>query len=251
MISAIIVDDEPLARDSIRLVLEGENDLTIVAECSDGGEAVQAIHEHRPDLVFLDIQMPDADGFDVIEAVGTDRMPTVVFVTAYDAHALRAFEVHAVDYVLKPFDDARLREALARARQRLSQGRGVDDRLATLLDSVHDARGERHAHRVMVKEDDRIRFIKTERIDYLEAAGNKVRLHVGNDAFEIRTTLRGLAARLDPSQFIRIHRSTVVNLDRVREVQPWFGGDYLAILVDGRQLKVSRSYRDSLLRPTL
>lgn len=252
MIRTIVVDDEPLARDSIRLALEREADIEIVAECGSGGEAVQAIGELEPDLVFLDIQMADADGFEVIDAVGADRMPTVVFVTAYDAHALRAFDVHAVDYLLKPFEDARLREAVARARSWLGADNEVSARrLAALLDTVQQSRGERHARRIMVKQDDRIRFVPTERVDYVEAAGNKVRLHIGGETCEIRSTLSGLAKRLDPGQFVRIHRSTVVNLDRVKEVQPWFSGDYLAIMVDGTQLKVSRGYRDALLRPTL
>lgn len=252
MIRTIVVDDEPLSRDSIRLALGRERDIEIVAECGSGGEAVQAIGELRPDLVFLDVQMPDADGFEVIDAVGAERMPAVVFVTAYDVHALRAFDVHAVDYLLKPFEDARLSEAVARARARLStDGRDIAGRLAALLETVQRSRGERYAGRIMVKRDDRIRFLRTEWVDYIEAAGNKVRLHVGSEIYEIRSTLGGLAKRLDPAQFIRIHRSTVVNLDRVKEVQPWFGGDYLAILVDDTQLKVSRGYKAALLQLTL
>lgn len=252
MIRCVIVDDEPLARASIRVVLEEEDDIEVVAECDSGGAAVQAIGTLHPDLVFLDIQMPDADGFQVIDAVGPDRMSVVVFVTAFDAHALRAFDVHAVDYVLKPFEDTRLREAVGRARMRLQSATGdLASQLNALVDTVRRSRGQPYASRIMVKDDDRIRFVRTDRIDYLEAARNKVRIHVGDHTYEIRSTLRGLSQRLDPSQFIRIHRSTVVNLDRVAEVQPWFGGDYLAILQNGTQLKVSRGCRDRLLRPTL
>lgn len=251
----MIVDDEPLARDSIRLALSGERDVEVVAECGDGETAVRAIQAHEPDLVFLDIQMPGLDGFGVIERVGPARMPLVVFVTAYDAHALRAFEVHALDYVLKPFDDARFADVLGRARERLARER--DGEATRALAALLRDRGEAftaaggYARRIMVRHDDRIRFVPVEAIRYLEAEGNYVRIHAGTERHRIRTTLAALLDQLDPCHFVRIHRSTAVNVEHVREIQPWFGGDYVAVLREGQRLKVSRRYRDGLLRTTL
>lgn len=253
-IRVVIVDDEPLARDALRLALKREADVAVVAECGDGEAAVEAIQAHEPDLVFLDVQMPGLDGFDVIERIGVGRMPGVVFVTAYDAHAVRAFEVHALDYVLKPFDDERLADVLAHARARLAQERGGEmaQALAALLrESAGSGGRPDHARRIMVQHDERLRFVPVDAIDYLEADGNYVRIHAGAEAHRIRATLTGLLGQLDPRQFIRIHRSTVVNVSRIREIQPWFGGDYVALLGDGRKLKVSRRYRDGLLRTTL
>lgn len=247
--SVAVVDDEDLARDSIRLVLETEDDIEIVGEASNAAEAVELIRRTSPDVVLLDVRMPDADGFQVIEEIGPGNMPVVVFVTAYDTHAIRAFEVHAVDYVLKPFEDGRLIGALDRARRWLrADDRADDDRLDRLVSSMKPD-GAPWATRIMVREGDRIRFERVNDIDYVEASNNDVVIHAGSREARIRSTLKGLASRLDPSRFIRIHRSTLVNLDRVREVQPWFGGDYVAILEDGRQLRVSRTYRDALLRP--
>lgn len=252
-IRVVIVDDEPLARDAVRLALERAPGVTVVAECGDGEAAVGAIRAHAPDLVFLDVQMPGLDGFGVIERIGADRMPGVVFVTAYDEHALRAFEVHALDYVLKPFDDARFGDVLAHARRRLVEERqGETARaLAAVLQEGAGTDGGPWARRIMVEEDERLRFVPVEAIDYLEADANYVRIHAGGDEHRIRSSLSGLLERLDPRQFIRIHRSTAVNVDRIGEIQPWFGGDYLAILRDGRQLRVSRRYRAGLLRTTL
>lgn len=252
-IRVLVVDDEAPARDALRLALAEIDGLTIVGECANAAEAVNALGRLDPDLVLLDVQMPDADGFDVIEAVGAETMPPVVFVTAYDQHALRAFRVHAVDYVLKPFSDERLREAVERACRWIT----VDDdwnwreTVRLLVADLNSGAFARPAKRVMVREDDRIRFVPTERIDWVEASGSYMLLHVGQQVFRLRTTLKGLLARLDESQFVRIHRSTIVNLDRVAEVQPWFGGDYVVILDDGEKLKVSRTYRDDLLRPIL
>ena len=254
VLRAVIVDDEPLARDAVRLALARAVDVEVVAECGDGEAAVRAIQAHEPDLVFLDVQMPGLDGFDVIERIGEARMPGVVFVTAYDEHALRAFEVHALDYVLKPFDDARFADVLRHARLRLAQERDGETArtLAALLrEAAVPGRSAAYARRIMIEEDERHRFVPVDAIDYLEADGNYVRLHAGTAEHRIRATLAGLLEQLDPRQFIRIHRSTVVNVNRIDEIQPWFGGDYVAILRDGRKLKVSRRYRDGLLRTTL
>jgi two-component system LytT family response regulator len=250
-IRIIIVDDEPLARDCVRDALCRQPDIDVVAECEDGERAVSAIRRHRPDLVFLDVQMPGLDGFDVVEAVGVQNMPPTVFVTAYDEHALRAFEVHALDYVLKPFDDSRFNDALVHARRRLRSERDSDlgRRLAGLLQ--HLGRGdvplEGYLDRIMVRERDRIRFVPTGEIDWLESEGNYVRLHTPAGTHLIRASLTGLLERLDPRHFVRIHRSTIVNVDRVKEMQPWVGGDYIVVLNDGRKLRVSRSYRHELL----
>ncbi|MEX2152709.1 MAG: LytTR family DNA-binding domain-containing protein [Gemmatimonadaceae bacterium] len=251
----VIVDDEPLARDAVRLALDRAGGVEIAAECGDGEAAVAAIRSHDPDLVVLDIQMPGLDGFGVIERVGARDMPPVVFVTAYDAHAIRAFEVRALDYVLKPFDDARLAAALERARERLATDRAGDTSRA-LTGLLADRAGsvetpEAYARRIMVRaDDDRIRFITVDAITHLEAEGNYVVVHSAGE-HRVRSTLGGLTEQLDPGRFIRIHRGIVVNVDHIRELQPWFSGDYVAILRDGTQLKVSRRYRDGILRLTL
>ena len=259
-LTAIIIDDEPLARDCIRVALDRVGDVSILAECGDGGTAIAAIERHGPDLVFLDVQMPDVDGFGVVERIGIDNMPAVVFVTAYDAHALRAFEVNALDYVLKPFDDARLAGAVERARERLRLERESDlgRRLEALLTMVRaplstedgaPAGTGGYISRLTVRSDDRVHLVPVRDVDWFEGAGNYVRLHVGAKDFRIRLSLTALLARLDPAQFIRVHRSTIVNVERIREVQPWFGGDYLIILHGGQQLRVSRTYAPQLLRP--
>ncbi len=254
---ALVIDDEPLARDCVRLALEEEDGIEVVAECHDGSAAVEAIRRHDPDLVFLDVQMPGLSGFEVIERIGADQMPAVIFITAYEEHALRAFEVHAADYLLKPFEDQRVREAIRHAkRQLLARREGeLGRRLAALLsefrgltDSADDsAANQGMLNRIAVRTADRITFVSSSDVDWFEASGNNVRLHVGRDTYEIRSTMRRLVESLDPELFIRIHRSAIVNVQRVKEVQPWVGGDYLAILKDGQQLKVSRNYRRRLL----
>jgi two-component system LytT family response regulator len=256
-VRVVIADDEPLARDCIRLALRDEPGIEILAECADGAEAVAAIRELAPDLVFLDVQMPTLDGFGVVETIGPERMPPVVFVTAYDAHALRAFALHAVDYVLKPFDDRRFGDTLAHARLQLRRERESElgRRLAALLREFGPTQGRpaepapAYATRMLVRRGDRMKFVPTDDVDWFESAGNYVRLHTGGDTELVRGTLAGLAVQLDPTRFVRIHRSTIVNVSRIREVQPWFGGDYTATLVDGTELRVSRHYRDALLKP--
>lgn len=256
-VRVVIADDEPLARDCIRLALKGERDVEILAECGDGTEAVAAIRELAPDLVFLDVQMPVLDGLGVVQAIGPDRMPPVVFVTAYDTHALRAFAVHAIDYVLKPFDDRRFRDTLGHARRQLRRERESElgRRLAAVLRDYGPARAQpveprtAYATRILVRRGDRMKFVPTNDVDWFESAGNYVRLHTGSETELVRGTLARLAGQLDPGRFVRIHRSTIVNVARIRDVQPWFGGDYTATLVDGTELRVSRHYRDALLKP--
>jgi two-component system LytT family response regulator len=266
-IRTLLVDDEPLAREGMRLHLAAEPDMEVVGEAADGVQAVEAIRALGPDLVFLDVQMPEVDGLQVVERVGAAAMPAVVFVTAYHQHAVRAFELHAVDYLLKPVRGERLRGALARARLRLaSRGeQSIAARLEALLEDFRTLRarverGEaadegagprRFATWISVAGRNSTQLVRVEDVDWFEAEGNYVRLHVGTTNHLIRSTLRGMADQLDPSTFIRIHRSTIVNVNRIREIQPWFGGDYIALLHDGRQLRVSRSYRDQLLRPVL
>jgi two-component system, LytTR family, response regulator len=260
-IGVAIVDDEPPARGRMRTALSRMSAVEIVAECGDGLEAVAAIREHRPDLVLLDVQMPGLDGFGVLERVGPEEMPFVVFVTAYDRFALRAFEVHAVDYVLKPFDRERLQDAVSRVVEQIRMRRvgEAGARIAALLADLPAQPAEPRAARpngspapatrILVPEGQGLGFVETERVDWLEAAGNYVRLHVGTRTHLVRATLAGLLQSLDPARFVRIHRSRIVNLDRVKEVQPWVGGDYVAILKDGRRLRVSRTFRDDLLKP--
>jgi two-component system LytT family response regulator len=244
----LLVDDEALVRRGIRGFLAGEPDLVVIGECGNGLEAVDVIRAERPDLVFLDVQMPELDGLGVIDALDEEeRPPALVFVTAYDAYALRAFEVHAVDYLLKPFDERRFRTALGRARQRLaSTGTGpppADPRLESLLRELRPAPA--YADRLLVRTGNRLVPVAVADIDWFEAADNYVRLHVGRERYALRETIRSLEARLDPRRFARVHRSTIVNLDRVREVRPLPSGDCSLILTGGTELMLSRSWREA------
>ncbi|MFN5599502.1 MAG: LytR/AlgR family response regulator transcription factor [Gemmatimonas sp.] len=275
----LIVDDETLARQRVRRLLQNEADVDVVGEAESGHEAVAMIRELQPDLVCLDVQMPGLDGFGVLSEIDGGHVPMVLFVTAYDEHAQRAFDVHAVDYVLKPVDADRFRAAFDKARKqrahavaaerlgelletvrRLADGRG-DPRgdSASLITAVAGATGAagaagaaaaaangggRHASRILVKQDGRKFFVKTAEIDWIEADRNYVRLHVGQTAHVIRERISHLEETLDPRMFARIHRSTIVNLNRVREMQQWFSGDYVVILEDGTRLRLSRHYRD-------
>lgn len=255
----LIVDDEPLARRTVRDALDAEDGVRVVGECETGEEALTAIRECAPDLVFLDIQMPGLGGFEVLERLG-EAAPEIVFVTAHDEHALRAFEVHAVDYLLKPFSDGRFRESMRRARERAAAPRleraGRLRRLLRRLALAETSSGAEfedgpqglYATRFTVRADDRVRFVRTRDVDWFEADGNYVVLHVGEEVHRMRTTLIGVEAQLDPASFVRVHRSAIVNLDAIREVQPWFGGDHVAVMRTGDQVRVSRTYRDSLLR---
>ncbi len=246
-VRTLIVDDEPLARERLRTLLQTETDVDIVGECRDGREAVDAIGREAPDLVFLDIQIPELDGFQVIEAVGPEKAPVVVFVTAYDTYALQAFEVHAVDYLLKPFDEERFQKALARARtavQGRRAGGEVGEKLLALLQDLRAPHG--YLERLVVKSAGRLFFLRTPEIGWIESAGNYVCLHVGGESHLLRETMTALEARLDPARFVRIHRTAIVNIDEVKELQPLFHGEYQVLLRDGTQLTLSRGYRDRL-----
>jgi len=245
LIRALIVDDEPIARRGIRHHLRGEADVEVIDESGDGAAAIDAITELAPDLVFLDIQMPEVGGFDVVEAIGVARMPAVVFVTAYDEHALRAFDVHAVDYVLKPIDGHRFRTAIERARQRLAHAPGqLDRRIAAALGELgrpaHD-----YAKRLAIKGDGRVILVDVDDVDRLEAAGNYVEVHSGARHQLLRETMASLEARLDPARFVRVSRSSIVNAARVRELQPMFNGDFVVVLRDGTKVAGSRRYREA------
>ncbi len=268
----LIADDEPLARRRLRALLADEPDVEVIAECGNGTEAVAAIRRATPDVVLLDIQMPELDGFGVVRKVGADQMPAVIFVTASDAHAVRAFDVHAVDYVLKPVDQDRLLEAVRRAKDRIAaadSGAGdsgrheeseIRARLAALISEVSEAVAKTKntitaempaasgtsvstADRIAIKGDGRVIFVRVVDVDWVEAMDNYVRLHVGRDAHVMRETLSHIEKRLPPPMFLRIHRSTIVNVDRIREIQPWFAGDYVLILSDGTKLTTGRRYR--------
>ncbi|HUL74725.1 MAG TPA: LytTR family DNA-binding domain-containing protein [Vicinamibacterales bacterium] len=246
-IRALIVDDEPLARERMRTLLGVESDVDVVGEASNGLEAVDAILDRSPDLVFLDVHMPKLDGFEVIETVGADRMPAVVFVTAYDQHALRAFEVQALDYLVKPFDGDRFQGTLRRVRRQMESVE-TGDLSRKLLALVRDLRSDRPAKtdRLVIKSGGRLFFLRTDEIDWIEAAGNYVRLHVGADGHLLRETMTAIEGRLNPETFFRIHRSHIVNIERIKELQPWFNGEYVVILRNGTKLTLSRGYRDRL-----
>ena len=247
-IRTMIVDDEAPARARIRQLLKDESDVEIVGECANGRQAVEAIQRDKPDLVFLDVQMPRLSGVEVCRAAaaGGSEMPLVIFVTAYDDYALKAFEVHAIDYLLKPFDRERFRKALGHARDQLKRNKGAlgDARLAALLEDLRP--GLRKTDRLVFKQNGRVVFIRTETIDWIEAEGNYVRMHAGSDSHFFRETLAGIEAQLPPDKFMRISRSILVNLDRVKEMQPLFYGDYVVILQNGSRLNMSRTYRGRL-----
>ena len=237
----VIVDDEPLARDTIRMLVARDPELVVAGECS-GVEAPELIAKTKPDILFLDVQMPEVDGFDVLSALGSEP-PVVVFVTAYDAYALRAFDVHALDYLLKPFDDARFELTLRRAKERV---RGTGDTNARLL-AMLEERG-RFAKRFLVRNGEKILVIKAEEIDWIEAADYYVSLHVGAKSHLLRETMTELEARLDPERFFRVHRSAIVNLERVTEIHPLFRGDCTLVLAGGAQVRLSRTRRDEFER---
>jgi two-component system LytT family response regulator len=245
-IRTMVVDDEPVARERIVGLLRQEQDIELIGECADGQQAVQAIEQQHPDLVFLDVQMPACDGFNVIRQIGADRMPAVVFVTAYDDYALRAFEVHALDYLLKPFGSDRFRQTLQYAREHLERRR-AGDLGRRLMALVQDVRPQpERPDRLVIKSGGRVFFLRTADIDWVEAAGNYVRLHLGETSHLFRETMNGIEGRLDPRRFVRIHRSRIVNTDKIKEMQPWFSGEYVVVLQNGTRLTLSRGYREKL-----
>ena len=246
-IKTIVVDDEPIARARVLSLLNAEPDIEVVAECSSGQQAVSTIAEKSPDLVFLDVEMPEMDGLELARALGPERMPAVVFVTAFEEYALRAFEVHALDYLLKPFSAQRFKSALSHARQHLAQRHTSTQLGEQILAMLPDMRlKDRRPDRLVVKASGRVYFIRTAEIDWCEAAGNYVSLHVGQQSHLIRETMGHLETQLDTQQFVRIHRSTIVNVDRIQELRSTFNGEHVVLLHDGTRLTLSRGYRDTL-----
>jgi two-component system LytT family response regulator len=252
-IKTLIVDDEPLARRNLRVLLERDPQIEILEECRNGREAVKAINTLSPDLIFLDIQMPEMDGFDVLEHVGPEHIQAIIFVTAFDQYALKAFDVHALDYLLKPFDDERFARALERAKSQIAarEINQLSGRLLALLEERESERQgskreERYLTRLMIKAASRVMLLKVDEIDFIEADGNYAKLHTGRKTHLLREKMNDLEGRLDPAKFVRIHRSIIVNLERIKEMHPHFNGDYVVVLEDGRQLKLSRTRREQL-----
>ena len=245
----LIADDERLSRQRIRRLLALEPECEIAGECQNGSEAVRTLARERPDILFLDVQMPEMDGFEVVRAIveqAEETKPLIIFTSAFDEYALRAFEVHAFDYLLKPFDRRRFRESLQRAKTQLTRDRSEspDDRLVALFE--HFANGRRMPDRVAVRNNGRVVFVKVDEIDWIEASDNYVCLHCGKETHVLRETMGQLESRLDPARFLRVHRSAIVNLDRIRELHPWFRGDYRVILRDGTELTLTKSHREKL-----
>ncbi len=242
----LIVDDEPLAREWLRNLLAREPGIEVVDEAGDGFRAVLAIQELRPDLVFLDVQMPGLDGFGVLETLGPRDVPAVVFITAFDQYAVRAFDVHALDYILKPFGQERLHAAVEKVRRRLSTeaaGEAIQ-RLSALVEEVRATRS--YPLWLLIRTEGKSFFVKVADVDWIEASRNNIFLHVGKAAHVYHETMQGIEGKLDPRRFLRIHRSTIVNIERVRELEPWFNGEYVVTLRDGTKLTLSASYRSSL-----
>jgi two-component system LytT family response regulator len=244
----IVVDDEPPARQLLRLMLQEQENVELVAECATGPQAVQGIREHRPDLVFLDIQMPQQDGFQVLQELSPGEFPAVIFVTAYDRYAVKAFELNAIDYLLKPFDEERLSTAIGRARDRLAQRDRVelDRQIAAALSLLRPGEGDRR--RLSIKEGDRTYLHRIDDIDWVEADAKYVKIHSGKRTYVMRETMKAMEDRLAGPDFVRVSRSAIVNLDRIREIQPWFNGDYVLILQNGTEVTTTKGYRDELTR---
>src|SRR5436190_20067976 len=243
-IRTLIVDDELLARERLRQLLHGHPEIELVGECADGLEAVSALEKERPDLVFLDIQIPELDGFGVVQAIRVDPMPVIVFVTAHNQFAVRAFEVHAVDYLLKPFDRERFQVALKHALEQVKQkGHGVAEKQSAVLAEVAP---QKPSERIAVKTGEQVLLIKVHDIDWIEAAHNYVELHVDKQSHLLRETLNAIETRLPPDKFVRISRSVIVNIDRIKELQPLFYGEYIVTLHNGARLTLSRRFRNKL-----
>jgi two-component system LytT family response regulator len=251
-VRAIIADDERLARKKLRILLDSEPEVQVVAECEDGRQTVSAIHAHLPDLLLLDIQMPDLDGFQVLGEISPAQMPVVIFTSAYDQYAIRAFEAHALDYLLKPFDQERLHHAIERARSELrkSGDREITHRILDLLSRVRSETPSVSEldDRLVIKAKGRVIFLNLDEIDWVEAAANYVRLNVGKESYLFRETISRTSERLNPNHFIRIHRSTIVNVRKIKELIPVNSGEYIVVLKTGKELSCSRGYRAALQR---
>jgi two-component system LytT family response regulator len=243
---AVIADDEALARKFIRRMLKDDHDLEVVGECNNGKEAVAMIKKQNPDIVFLDVQMPEMDGFAVLESIATERLPEIIFTTAYEQYAIRAFELHALDYLLKPFDQARFKEAIKYAKERFRSQRHNEGRMqiSAMLENIKNK--PQYLDRLVIKAGGRITFLSTDEINWIEADDKYVHLHTGKASPMVRQTLSAMEAQLDPQKFRRVHRSAIVNVERITELQPLFSGEYSILLGDGTKLTLSRSYKDKL-----
>ncbi len=243
MIRVLVVDDEPMARKRIGTLLKRESDVAIIGEADNGRDALRLIRDLKPDLVFLDIQMPEMSGLQILDALREAESPQVIFVTAHDQYALKAFEMHAVEYLLKPFDDERFRQALNHARQCRGRGSMAERQvLRDLLDSLQ--RNEAYLRHMSVKKGDHFVLVKIDEVDWFEAQGVYIRVHAGKECHLLRERMKNLEARLNPRQFARLHRSSIVRLDFIREFQRWYHGEWLALLKDGTKVPVSRTYYD-------
>jgi two-component system, LytTR family, response regulator len=251
-IRTIVADDEHLARKKLRLLLEAEPAVQVVAECQDGQQTIRAVRDHKPDLLLIDIRMPDLDGFQVLGQIAPEEMPVVVFTTAYDQFAIRAFEAHALDYLLKPFEAERLHRAIERARAELLKfhNRDLTSRILHLLATDAEPRIETKQvdDRMVIRAGGKVVFLDLKEIDWIEAAANYVKLVVGKDSYLLREGIGSIADRLDPDRFVRIHRSAIVNVRKIKELQPCDSGEYIAVLKNGKELSCSRGYRAELQR---
>lgn len=245
-LTALVVDDEPLARRAIVRLLEADAQIEVLGECGDGASAVEAIRSRSPDLVFLDIQMPAMTGLDVIAAIGAQRMPATIFVTAYEQYAVRAFEANAVDYLVKPFSRERFAATLQRAKSRLSAAGDAQARILQALESLRQR--DEYLERIAVRVDEHVIFVAVDDIVWIKANRNTVQIHLADRIHELRETMSALAARLDPRRFARVHRSAIVNVQRVRTIHPWFNGHHVVTMDNGQQLRMSRYQHETFLR---
>jgi two-component system, LytTR family, response regulator len=238
-IRCLAIDDEPLSRDLLRRFVAEEPQLQLVGEAATSGAALDLIADTKPDLLFLDVQMPEMSGFDLLDALPPGTLPVTIFVTAYDSYAIRAFDAQALDYLLKPFDRERFHRAVVSAVERIGS-----ERKARYAEKLEKILAERKGKRILIRSEGRLIPVRTADIDWVEAEGNYVRVHVGKAEHQIRATLREFSEKLPPASFVRIHRSALVNVSRVAEVEPWYTGEYIVRLLTGRELTLSRTYRD-------
>jgi len=245
-LTALVVDDEPIARRAIVRLLDADPEIDVLGECGDGASAVEAIRAQSPDLVFLDIQMPAMTGLDVVAAIGAHRMPATIFVTAYEQYAVRAFEANAVDYLVKPFSRERFATTLQRAKSRLSAAGDAQARILQALESLRQR--DEYLERIAVRVDEHVIFVAVDDIVWIKANRNTVQIHLADRIHELRETMAALAARLDPRRFARVHRSAIVNVQRVRTIHPWFNGHHVVTMDNGQQLRMSRYQHETFLR---
>ncbi|MCP4724955.1 MAG: response regulator transcription factor [bacterium] len=243
-IRSLIVDDEIAAREIIKNYLSDDDNFEVIGESSNGIDAIRQIVEKKPDLVFLDIQMPEMDGFEVIETIGMEDLPHIVFVTAFDQYAIKAFEINAIDYLLKPFDRNRFLSAVNRTKEHLLSKKTIENQLSNLLSNIK--RESHYLSKIMVKTGGRVYFLKADNIKWIEAASNYIKIFSGKESYLVKDTLSNFEKNINPNQFVRIHRSCIININFIQEIQPWDKNNHLVILEDGKELKLSRNYKDKI-----